>query len=368
MKTTQEADVKEPSETDKILDKFFSEKEAAEKKGNTEISNPPAAEPAKAEEAIPVKPNAESAEESVDTLKAELATAREQVAELSTALTAMQTAIADENSETWKHKFEVLDGIAKTQGQRQSTRIKDLEADNKRLKDELEAAKTAAPVQATDPAAVKVTEYDKATADEMGVAPELLARYRQDIVKSVMEALPKPKEAAKPEPAPEIKEPEPEPAKVAAAPEVKLAPEQVAYLTLLNVQAPGWGEASKNPIFAEFIEKNHEMIGDQPGRTLREILIDAHTRRNAYTVASVYNAFLKSVKPAAASEKPSRESADSRSKGGDGAPVAREIWTPEKIRKFNEDVSLGTIKKGSLEYTKLMASYEAWKNNLTVAG
>ena len=135
-----------------------------------------------------------------------------------------------------------------------------------------------------------------------------------------------------------------------------------AFITKVDLKAHGWRDIRQKPEFAAFCNTRP---GGQFGPTYLEMLKDAAQTYDADTTALVYNAYKSAP---AAPQKPSREAADSRSKGGDGMPVAAETWTPEKIAQFDRDVHSGKIKRGSAAYTRLRASYDAWLSNLTVAG
>ena len=355
---TQTADVKKTSESDRLLAEFMAGKEAAEKE-NTETPTPPEGESTqKTDEAIPgTIPTAESTEESIESLKADIATAAQQIESLSTTLAETQKALTDQNNDTWKHKFDVLDGKMKKQGPEQAKRIKDLEA-------ELEAAKTGKPATGEEkPQTTTVTESDKKRGESWGVDPDEIASFRKDIVDQIMASIPK---AEKTNKLPEGEEP---PAEPKADEQPTQAPQdqaKKAFLTLVDVKARGWQEIRQKPEFAAFCNTRP---GGQFGPTYLDYLKEAAQTLDADTTARVYNDFMKTVKPGPeAPKKPSREAADSRSKGGDGIPVAKEIWTPEKINQFNTDISSGKIKRDSPEYKKLKASYDNWVGNINVAG
>jgi len=345
-------DVKEPSESEKLLNDFF--KGAAPDGENTEIKDLPAdSPPPKADEAIPAEtPNAESTEkDELQTVKADLETALAQISELSAALTAAQAALLDENSDTWKHKHNVLDGIMRKQGPEQAAKIKELEAENEKLRQA--PSKPAPSALGNEP----LSEEDQAFIDEAGIS-EKAFRY-------MAKRFTAPKAEAKPpvEPKPEItREPETPPAKTAAQEtEKQPSPADAAFLTLVSVKAKGWQDVNANPIsraaFAAFADTKP---GGEFGPRYRDIMADAVAGLDADTVAKVYNAFFATTKKPAAPVKPSRESADSRSRGG-GTTVIEDTWTPERIMKFNDDVNLGIIPRGSEEFNTQMASYEKWR-------
>jgi len=135
-----------------------------------------------------------------------------------------------------------------------------------------------------------------------------------------------------------------------------------AFITKVDIRAQGWRDIRQKPAFAAFCNTRP---GGQFGPSYLEMLKEAAQTFDADTTAMVYNAYKSAPE---APYKPSREAANSRSKGGDGAPVASEVWTPEKIQQFDKDVHTGKIKRGSAAYTRLRASYDAWLSNLTVAG
>ena len=140
-------------------------------------------------------------------------------------------------------------------------------------------------------------------------------------------------------------------------------PAHKLFIVKVDVQAQGWRDIRQKPEFAAFCNTRP---GGQFGPSYLDMLKSAAQTFDADTTALVYNEFKKSSP--SAPYKPSREAADSRSKGGDGPPVAAETWNEEKIKKFDEDVHTGRIKRDSPAYKKLRASYDNWLSNLTVAG
>lgn len=332
---------------DKLLEDFL--KGAAPAQGTPEppapvAPAPPAAEPPKPVEGTP-PPAAPATTEDVATLK-------KQIEDLISALTAAQAVLADENRDTWKQKFHVIDGKYKAEIQPAAARIKELEADNGRLKTELEAAKTAKPVEKT-PAAVTVTETDRKVGESWGVAPEELANYRQGIVDSVLAALPKPQPPEPPAPTPKPSkaptssaEPETEPAKSA------ISPDRAAFNALLDVKAKGWREAMSTPAFLEYLKANRDHF---------YVLQAADAQLDSDTVARVYNTYFKTAAPApAAPTLPSREAAPTSPKGGGSvSPEADDVWTLERVKWFEDQVATGKIKLNSPEYIKLRDSRDA---------
>ena len=140
-------------------------------------------------------------------------------------------------------------------------------------------------------------------------------------------------------------------------------PEHKVFIAKVDMQAHGWRDIRQKPEFAAFCNTRP---GGQFGPSFLDMLKDAAKTYDADTTAMVYNEFKKAAP--ATPYRPSREAADSRSKGGDGAPVAAETWNEEKIKKFEEDVRAGRVKRGSAKYNQLRASYDAWLSNLTVSG
>jgi len=354
---TQTPDVKKPSESDKLLAEFMAGKEAAEK-GNTETPTPPEGEAAlKTEEAIPdTTPTAESTEVSIETLKADLATVTQQVESLSTALAEAQKALTDQNNDTWKHKFDVLDGKLKKQGPEMAKRIKELETELVAAKSEEKPAGEVKPPV--------IAESDKKRGESWGVDPDEIASFRQEIIDQVLASIPKAEKTSK---LPEGEESAGEELKADEQP-TQTPQDQAnkAFLTLVDVKARGWQEVRQKPEFAAFCNTRP---GGEFGPTYLDYLKEAAQKLDADITARVYNDFMKTVKSAPdATKKPSREAADSRGKGGEGVPVATEIWTPESIAKFSTDVSSGKIKRDSPEYKKLKASYDNWIGNIKVAG
>ena len=89
---------------------------------------------------VEILPTAESTEVNIETLKADLATATRQIEFLNTTLVEAQ-----HDSDTWKHKYGVVNGMFKKQGPEQAKLIRELKAEIERLKatpvsDELDAA------------------------------------------------------------------------------------------------------------------------------------------------------------------------------------------------------------------------------------
>jgi len=356
----QNADVAKPSEVDTMLGAFFSGKDASEK-GNTAEATPPADGPApKSDEAIPAIPTASPTGETIETLKAEMAISAQQVKDLSAALEEAQRALLDQNSETWKHKYDALNGKMKKQGPEMKIRIKELE-------DELDAVKAAKPGTEVKPPII--AESDKKRGESWGVDPDEISSFRQEIIDQVMASIPKTPTAKAKEVATdtELADDTEIPAPPTKTPPVPVQDHATkAFLALVDFKAKGWQDIRQKPEFASFC--NTRPGGDY-GPTYLDYLKDAAEKLDASMTARVYNDFLKTVKPAVSTEeKPSREAADSRSKGGDGAPVAAETWTPEKIEKFSNDVNAGKIKRGSPEYLQLKASYDKWLSNIKVAG
>lgn len=387
-------DVQKPKRFDELMSKFNPDDES---EGTPEGQAPPAtetpapaAEPPAAETATPATPAPGAGDPNAETtdnakLTAELAEARSQISDLTDALDKATRALASENSDTWKHKYDVLDGIAKKQG----PQIKELKAEVDRLTAELrvavENANASAPSKET--LSVKVTDIDKEFGDDNGIAPEQVAKFRQSIVRSVLDTVKehqKP-QAAAPAPTPELPvEPETAtetPARTSAA--------QTAFLAVLDATARGWREVLDKGVreqaFSKFLASNSQEIAGEK-RSFYDLLVEANghvldasgniavdaggkpvineSKMNARRVAWFYNTFLKAEAQAAVKPPVSREAADSKSKGGGAAPKETDTWTRERLQQFNEDVSHGRIQRGSNEYKRLMASYDAWRNKV----
>ena len=293
------------------------------------------AEAPKPDEGTPATP-APASTEDVEALK-------QQISSLTQALTEVQAALADENRDTWKQKYLVVDGKHKAETAPALKRVHELEVEIARLKTEVEAAKASKPdVPKAD---APLDETDLAIMNKMGIDEET---YRlMDKKWSIKERQTAPQEPAK-EPAKAV---EPEPPAAPAQP--KIDPARTAYLTLLDQNIPDWHNTMKMPEFVQFLNKMKESVGGVEGRTLREILIQADAENNAALVTRVYQAFYKLSAPAPAGspERPSREAAPTSSKSGSGDPVTPETWNMEKIIKFESDIATGKIKIGSAEHT-----------------
>jgi len=140
-------------------------------------------------------------------------------------------------------------------------------------------------------------------------------------------------------------------------------PAHKVFIARVDVKAHGWRAIRQKPEFAAFCNTRP---GGEYGQSYLEMLKDAARTFDADTTAMVYNTFIQSSP--ASPRKPSREAADSRSKGGDGIPVSVEPWNEERIAQFDRDLREGKIKRGSEKYKKLRASYDNFLSNLTVSG
>lgn len=279
---------------------------------------------------------------------------KDQIAKLSKAITDLQAVIADENRDTWKQKFLVMDGKYKAETAPALKRASELDAENKRLVAELEGARktTVVPVEAA------VTDFDKKIGDKWGVDPAELAEYRQNITDAVISRISKQAPAAQP-----AQPQEPEPAQKPAASNAAQQPEPTesesraieAYKTLLDVKAPGWTVAQADPKFLTWLQANRDQY---------IALAQADRELDAETVAKVYRNYFRAqpAEPApAAPERPSREAAPSSSKGGSGSPGTQaDAWPLERVQQFEQDVASGKIRMGSEEYKTLKASRDAF--------
>ena len=273
-----------------------------------------------------------------------------QVESLSAALTNLQ----NEHS-TALHKIEVLDGKLKVEGPRSAQQIKDLKAEVDRLTGLLAGKGT--DISAKSPEAGDLDEEDRQIMDATGLDEATYKRMRSKFGGGQAPA------PAAQQPAATTTTPEVEP----EAPEaVQSEAGMTAYNTLLDVKAAGWRKAKDLPEFMQFLETAMEST---TGRSLFDILIDADRQRDADTVARVYQAFFKKVRPAAAAQapqKPTREAASSSSKGGSSLAETPKIWTPEQITQFSNDVAQGRIKRGSDEYKRLKDSLDAFQDNIRI--
>lgn len=295
----------------------------------------PPAEPPKPEDGKPApEPTPEPAE--VETLK-------QQNAQLLDLVSDLRKALSEENNDTWKHKYDVLNGMIKAKGPRDALQMKELKAEVERLKTEL-AAKPAASQSDNAP----LTEEEQAFRDEMGIEDSTFRRMKKLFAPPVQPAAATAKQP-EPEPEPEL-EPEPAPAATQGE-EKKVDLGTRAFLLQLSSLAPGWDKAVNSEGFKTFIVQN---------RIFYDALKKATDNRDAEKTAEVYNYYFKSAIPAPVAqvpkeEKPSREAAPSSSKGGSSLPEQKQKWTVERVRQFDDDVRTGKIPIGSEEYKKLKA-------------
>lgn len=327
------------------LDKLAAEAEKAE------VGNPGApapdvdlqAPPATLEPGTPeITPAPEATEE--------IAILRKNVDQLTKALSDLQAVLDDENRDTWKQKFLVMDGKFKHEIQPAAQKIKDLTEENDRLKTELAAKGKVAPSDSPE----NLDEEDKQLVDEMGITPALYLQLKKKLGV-----------AAKAPEAPAAPAKTAEPAAAEEEHSVDSSAALQTYNTLLDVKSAGWRDTVNNPDFAQFLSTVRESIGGKPGRTLREVLVDADARFDADTVSRIYLAFAKRAPKAAEPSRPSREAAPASSKGGSSTLEAKS-WTPEEIQQFNSDVAQGKIKRGSDEFKKVKASIDNFLENMRI--
>ncbi len=233
---------------------------------------------------------------------------KRQVEDLTQVITQLQAASADENNETWRHRFSVLEGKYKAELPRAAERIRQLEDEITRLQEEL-GRKAQIPLSAEE----------REIADEIGVDETIIGRMKKIFRTQA--------------------EPAAEPATSSAA--------QTAYLALLDIKARGWREAVNSEGFDLFLKKNPAAY---------DALIAADKQRNAEGTAAVYNTYFQT-----SGRRGGRESAGSSSKGGSFFSGENpQSWSMEQIQEFENDVAQGRIKMGSEKYKKLKASRDEY--------
>jgi len=268
---------------------------------------------------------------------------KRQITELTAAIDTLQAELAKV-----QHHESVLEGKLKTEGPEFARQIREQKAEIERLTAEVEAIRKTAPAKTDE--SIALTDLDKQVMDELGMEEPA---YRLFIKRFGPQAV------APKAPVPAATSPEP-PAQPASAPTdqpapTAITPARAAFNLSMDVKARGWQEARKNPKFAEFVRNTAEATS---GRPLIEILAEADATLNSNVVARIYQEFFKTDVPAPTEvpAKPSREAAPTSQKGGSGEPVAQEIWTVERMTKFENDVATGKIKMGSPEYIRLKTS------------
>ncbi len=288
------------------------------------------------------------------------ATPEELLKRTSTALSTLQ-----KNYNTLLKNFEELQQASqgnealKAENDQLKSKISDLE---KQITD----LKTSKPIG--DVTKVTVTEADKKRAEELGIEPEQVAAWRQEIVESVLAQIPKPPTEPKPAtPSAPAKSAEPAPATPAAADQG-----HVAYLEMLN--ALGYGPEVRStivndPKFAEFLG----WIDGTTKRPLRTIAVEADAARDAVGMSEVYRAFLtwKNTAPAVTEPtKPSHLMPSSKGGPGDLNTNKKPIYTQAQVDEFQKKVKRGeyrTIGKSPEEAKKLVDEYKFYSDEFASA-
>jgi hypothetical protein len=238
---------------------------------------------------------------------------KQQVADLTRALTDLQASISDENSETWRHKYDVINGKYKAEIQPAAARIRELEETIVQLQQDMGRE-----------ARIPVSAEERGLADDLGVDEETFVRMKK------------------------VFQPQ---AETSAEPAAQPSASRTAYFALLDAKARGWRETMNTEGFRLFLKQNP---------TAYNALVAADNALDAEGTAGVYNTFFQTSR-----RRGGREAAPSSSRGGGGfSSEDSQAWSLEEIQKFEKDVATGKIKMGSQEYKDLKASRDKFLESI----
>jgi hypothetical protein len=247
-------------------------------------------------------PSGEPAPGSLEDLK-------NQVENLTRALTDLQASMADENSDTWRHKYDVINGKYKAEIQPAAARIRELEETIVQLQQDMGRE-----------ARIPVSAEERELAENLGVDEETFVRMKK------------------------VFQPQ---AETTADPAAQPSASRTAYFALLDAKARGWREAMNSEGFKLFLNQTPAAYN---------ALVAADNALDAEGTAGVYNAFFQTSR-----RRGGREAAPSSSRGGSGfSSEDSQAWSLEEIQKFAKDVATGKIKMGSKEYKDLKASRDKY--------
>lgn len=233
--------------------------------------------------------------------------------------------VGDENTETWKHKYEVLIGKYNAEIPRMATENKDLKSQIAELQ---EAIKEVQSKVAGKEASAKKEDVDSAVAiikrelgeDVSGALNKLLDSKTASVPKQYEEKVSRLEQ------------------KVENTDKRQTLTEKQAYTNTLNQLIPGLITKNENPKFLEFLS---EVVPFSGGKTYEQRLHEADAQKDAYGVAEIFNAFYGA--PKSNGKKPDIEEFLEPGKPKPKSPNIEEkkIYTKAEIKQFDQDVVRG---------------------------
>lgn len=233
--------------------------------------------------------------------------------------------VGDENTETWKHKYEVLIGKYNAEIPRMATENKDLKSQIAELQEAVKdlqskvAVKEASAKKEDVNSAVEIIKRELGD-DVSGALTQLLDSKTSTIPKQYEEKVSRLEQ------------------KVENSDKRQALTEKQAYSNTLNQLIPNLLEKNKNPKWLEFLTNT---VPFSRGRTYQQLLDEANEQMDASGVAEIFNAFYGATK--SNGKKHDIEEFLEPGKPKPKSPNVEEekIYTKAEIKQFDQDVVRG---------------------------
>lgn len=268
---------------------------------------------------------------------------QQQIDGLNKVVKQLQEALGNENRDTYKRRWEVADGMLKSQG-------KEIKA----LKDKIQELET----KAAESQPLTLTDLDKVAMEKAGLDEDSYLAIKKAIMSGS-----RPATTTKPEEKPEAKETV-ETTNTHEIPETTDvdAPMAVenAYFDQLDTLAKNWRVHVKDPDCLKFFNGYQD---EQSGKLLMTILKEANSVKDAPTVAKLYNLFEQYKTNLAAKPKTADRQPHPDTKG----PGARDVKDDKKPYYSQKDINqwFRDLQQGKLEISSEDA--EKLKQEFTLA-